>query len=209
MRIKVAIFSEQWIVIHGLSRMLSFDPSFELVASGLDGQALLRDRQILEQVDVFIWDGEAAVSALVGWENPVKHIKIVLLSRNYNKGLQHHYGNVKVDGFIHRNCDDTTLHRTIREVHRGEFPDNVEAAENLPAENKRKPSPVNAVSLTKRERQVLKLITEEFTNQEIADQLCISLRTVETHRLNMTQKLAVKNTAGLVKEAIRMGLSVY
>jgi len=62
------------------------------------------------------------------------------------------------------------------------------------------------IPLTRREKEILKLIAEEHSNQEIADLLFISLRTVETHRLNLTQKLAVKNTAGLVKEAIRRGL---
>jgi DNA-binding CsgD family transcriptional regulator len=62
------------------------------------------------------------------------------------------------------------------------------------------------VPLTKREKEVLKLIADGLSSQEIADKLFISLRTVETHRLNLNQKLDVKNTAGLVKEAIKRGL---
>jgi DNA-binding CsgD family transcriptional regulator len=62
------------------------------------------------------------------------------------------------------------------------------------------------VPLTKREKEILKLIAEGLSSQEIADKLFISLRTVETHRLNLNQKLDVKNTAGLVKEAIKRGL---
>ena len=50
------------------------------------------------------------------------------------------------------------------------------------------------------------MIAEGLSSQEIADKLFISLRTVETHRLNLNQKLDVKNTAGLVKEAIKRGL---
>jgi DNA-binding CsgD family transcriptional regulator len=62
------------------------------------------------------------------------------------------------------------------------------------------------VPLTKREKELVQLIAEGFSSQEIADKLFISLRTVETHRLNINQKLDVKNTAGLVKEAIKRGL---
>jgi DNA-binding NarL/FixJ family response regulator len=62
------------------------------------------------------------------------------------------------------------------------------------------------IPLTRREKEILKMIADEHSNQEIADKLYISLRTVETHRLNLTQKLAVKNTAGLVKEAFKRGL---
>ena len=62
------------------------------------------------------------------------------------------------------------------------------------------------IPLTKREKEILELITEGLSNKEIADQLCISLRTVETHRFNIVQKLDVKNTAALIKEATKRGL---
>jgi DNA-binding NarL/FixJ family response regulator len=57
--------------------------------------------------------------------------------------------------------------------------------------------------LTKREQEVLNLIVDEKTTQEIASELYISLATVETHRHHLIHKLGVKNTAGLVREAVR------
>jgi DNA-binding NarL/FixJ family response regulator len=60
--------------------------------------------------------------------------------------------------------------------------------------------------ITRREKEILKLILEENTNQEIANKLFLSLRTVENHRNNLLQKLNVKNTAGLVKVALQEGL---
>lgn len=60
--------------------------------------------------------------------------------------------------------------------------------------------------LTYREQEVLQLIVEEYTTKEIAKKLFISSCTVETHRLNIIQKLGVRNTAGLVREAMRMDL---
>ncbi|MCB9283072.1 MAG: response regulator transcription factor [Lewinellaceae bacterium] len=65
---------------------------------------------------------------------------------------------------------------------------------------------IAGVPLTKREIEVLQLIAEEFSNAEIAERLFISIRTVDTHRRNLLEKLGVKNTAGLVKNAIRLGL---
>lgn len=64
----------------------------------------------------------------------------------------------------------------------------------------------NEFSLTKREIEVLKLIAEEYSNPEIAKELFISIRTVDTHRRNLLDKLDAKNTAGLVKYAIKNGL---
>jgi DNA-binding NarL/FixJ family response regulator len=60
--------------------------------------------------------------------------------------------------------------------------------------------------LTKRETEVLKLIALGNTNRQIADQLFLSFRTVNTHRANIMQKLDIHETAGLVRHAIRLGL---
>lgn len=62
------------------------------------------------------------------------------------------------------------------------------------------------VELTKRETEIIKMIAEEMTNAEIAKKLGISVRTVDTHRRNLLQKLDVKNTAGLVRYAIEHNL---
>lgn len=61
-------------------------------------------------------------------------------------------------------------------------------------------------ALTTREVEVLKLIAEEYSNPEIASQLYISIRTVDTHRRNLLDKLQVKNTAGLVRYAVKHGI---
>jgi DNA-binding NarL/FixJ family response regulator len=62
------------------------------------------------------------------------------------------------------------------------------------------------IELTGREKEVLKLICQELTNQEIADQLFVSVRTIEGHRNNLLLKTGCRNTAGLVMFAIRHGL---
>lgn len=59
------------------------------------------------------------------------------------------------------------------------------------------------IPLTKREKDVLKLIMEEYTNQEIADKMFISVRTVDAHRRNLLEKTGARNTAGLVRFAIQ------
>ncbi len=62
------------------------------------------------------------------------------------------------------------------------------------------------LALTKRETEILTLIAQEYSNPEIAKELFISIRTVDTHRRNLLEKLQVKNTAGLVKHAIKLRL---
>jgi DNA-binding NarL/FixJ family response regulator len=70
--------------------------------------------------------------------------------------------------------------------------------------SKNKPVKLDA-ELTKREKEIIKMIAEEMTNAEIGVKLGISIRTVDTHRRNLLQKLDVKNTAGLVRYAIQAG----
>ena len=65
------------------------------------------------------------------------------------------------------------------------------------------PQSSGSIPLTKREVEVLRLIASEYSNPEIAEKLFISIRTVDTHRRNLIEKLGVKNTAGLVKYAIK------
>jgi DNA-binding NarL/FixJ family response regulator len=60
--------------------------------------------------------------------------------------------------------------------------------------------------LTRREKEILQLIVDEKTTQEIADTLFLSVSTVETHRMNLISKLGVKNVAGLVKLTLERGL---
>ncbi|UPQ78095.1 response regulator transcription factor [Flavobacterium azooxidireducens] len=64
----------------------------------------------------------------------------------------------------------------------------------------------NKMELTDREKEILQLIVEEKTTKEIAEQLCLSDKTVESHRSNIMIKLEVKNIAGMVKKAIMEGL---
>jgi DNA-binding NarL/FixJ family response regulator len=72
----------------------------------------------------------------------------------------------------------------------------------------KKNAPVNQEPpvLTQREKDILKLIMAEYTSQEIADKLFLSLRTIENQRFVLLQKLEAKNTVGLLKIALRMGL---
>ena len=63
----------------------------------------------------------------------------------------------------------------------------------------------DAVMLTRRQQEILKLIADGLTNREISDQLSISPRTVEVHRFNLMRRLRVRNVAQLIRQALQMG----
>ncbi len=112
-----------------------------------------------------------------------------------------------VKGYIRPQMDPTTLPTAIREIASGNNYIDPELRRCLSDESLGiQAAPTD--HLTKREQQVLRLIVEEFTTKEIAKKLFISNCTVETHRINIIQKLGVKNTAGMVREAMRRELYV-
>jgi DNA-binding NarL/FixJ family response regulator len=110
-------------------------------------------------------------------------------------------------GYLLKNVDQLTMINAIEEVMIGNQYLDSQIRQNIMDEMLLgKKRSVQQVELTKRELEILALIAKEFSNNEIAEKLFISLRTVQTHRLNISQKLNAKNLVTLVKEAYRRGL---
>ena len=110
-----------------------------------------------------------------------------------------------VDGYVPKNAEKEELLEAMRTIVKGDkyfSPEVKRAYTDAMFESKK----TAEVSLTEREKEVLKLIAEENTTQEIADKLFLSKHTIESYRKNLISKLQVKNLAGLTKHAIKMGL---
>jgi len=113
------------------------------------------------------------------------------------------------DGYLFKNVNQEELILAIETVYSGERYLGKEVNESLIQDGlhtKRRNSSF-IPKLTRREKEILSLIVDEHTNQQMADKLFISLSTVETHRMNICAKLGAKNTAGIVKNAIKFGLA--
>lgn len=111
-------------------------------------------------------------------------------------------------GYILKNIEPLQLLTAIRTILSGKnFYSNEIALKLLEASQKNEINIVkNKNALTPREIEVLKMICQEKRNEQIANELCISKRTVDTHRQNLLSKLQVKNTVGLIKAAYKMEL---
>jgi DNA-binding NarL/FixJ family response regulator len=107
-----------------------------------------------------------------------------------------------VSGYLVKNSTPEELIRAVRTIHSGHsyFSKNISKTifENLQKE-KTLQKTSSLLSVTSRELEILKYVSEEMTNKEIAHQLFISPRTVETHKRNLMQKLKVRNVVGLAK----------
>lgn len=129
---------------------------------------------------------------------------MVLALSTFNQGV---YINKMIEsgasGYLLKNADKREIVQALYDVVQGKTFLSFEAAQALKsARMKSNEIPV----LTKREKEILVLVTEGLTNAEIADKLFISIDTVDTHRKNLYNKLGVKNTATLIRYALKNNL---
>ena len=110
-------------------------------------------------------------------------------------------------GYLLKDSEDAVIIQAIETVYNGgQFISPLLQAALVEDMFRNKANEKRSLTITRREKEVLQLIIQELTNQEIADKLFISLHTVENHRISLLHKLNVKNTAGLVKVALQTGL---
>lgn len=210
-KIQVAITDDHPIVVNGLKRVLADFPHIEVTAVYNTGAALLQDIKS-KQPDVLLLDMH--LPDMEGTEiarNITKkfpEVRILVLSSTdimiqVKKMLQ-----LGCMGYLLKDSEDTTIVTAIETVYNGgQFLSPVLQQRIVEDMFKSRQSDKKQAMLTSREKEVLQLIIDEHTSQEIASMLFISPHTVENHRISIMQKLDVKNTAGLVKRALQLGLT--
>ncbi|RFS21327.1 DNA-binding response regulator [Chitinophaga silvatica] len=209
--IKIAIIDDHLMVINGLKAMLAGAPDMDVIFECQDGNKLLEHLATL-QPNVILMDIQlpdiSGVELCKTISRKYPDVRVIALTSHDDSHYVRQMLRNGAAGYLLKNTDYNTLLKAIRDVNEGkQYLDN-QIQQNLIHEaiTGQRVSKYE-IPLTKREVEVLKYIGEALSNQEIAEKLYISLRTVETHRFNITQKLGVKNTASLVKEAIKRGLA--
>ncbi|CCH02949.1 Response regulator uvrY [Fibrella aestuarina BUZ 2] len=138
-------------------------------------------------------------------------VKIIILSVYSEDRFVTHLMDLGVNAYLFKNVEPEEVERAIRDVVEKEFYFNeafLRAMKNRMATRKPRRVLTEAApaTLTPREIDVLGLICKQLTAPEIADQLCLSIRTVDGHRANLLEKTGSRNTAGLVLYAIKNSL---
>lgn len=210
--IKVLIADDHKVFRDGIISILEGEEDMEVVGEVGDGKAVI---ELLEtvQTDVILMDitmGDAGgIETSMIIKNKFPGIKILALSMHDESTYIVKMLEAGAKGYLLKNAGGKEMVRAIRVVNEGNtyYSGEVSATiiDHLTKGTKPKQKK-EGIPLSKRELEVLELIAEEFTNPEIAEKLFISIRTVDTHRRNLIEKLGVKNTAGLVKYAIRNGI---
>ncbi len=211
--ITVFIADDHQLVIDGLKLMLSQAPDLQFVGAAPNGREVLRQME-RQTVDVLLLD--INMPELNGLETcrlmqeKFPAVKIIALSMLQEAGMIRQMLKNGAMGYLHKNAGQEEVLEAIRVVHRGEkfYSEAVKeiVLDSLAGPDKRRQAANPFPRLSRREKQVLALIVEEFTTQEIADRLHISFGTVETHRRNLLIKLGARNTAGLVRACLEYQL---
>jgi len=202
--IKVAIVDDHKLFRQGLGVMLAAKEGIEVVEKYGSAIELLKFLPHIE-VDLILLDidmpelnGISATPQILKL-NP--SIKIIILSMHLSSIKIQEAVAAKVNGYILKTSSDEEVATAIRRVMEGKDYFDQEAQSALIESYRRKEDPAY-IELTPREKEILKLVCEEMSTQEIADRLFISVHTAETHRRNILSKTGCKNSVGLVRYAI-------
>ncbi|MFI5221023.1 MAG: response regulator [Bacteroidia bacterium] len=211
--IKVIIADDHQMFIDGIKSLLRTHKNISIVGEANNGEQVLEILSkdpadiILMDVNMQVMDGIEATKQV---RSKYPNVKILMLTMFNTKEYIEKVLRAGAHGYILKNTGKEELHEAIDKIMNGESYFSKEVTGRIMEGIQKRKSVENdpmRAELTDREKEVLKLISQELTTQEIADKLFISHHTVETHRKNLISKLNVKNTAGLVKYAVLQGLA--
>lgn len=212
-KIKVMIVDDHRLLRDGLQALLTQAEDIDIVGSVPSGEQAISVFHSLKP-DVILMDimmgGMTGIEATRWIKEQDQNVKVILISSEIKKELVTAGIQCGIDGYLPKDVESNVLGEAIRTVRNGGRYFN-EAITNLVFEDfyqKKKITNTHGKvtlpnDLTKREQEVLALVASGKSNQEVADDLFISVKTVDTHKNHILDKLGLKNTAALVKYAIK------
>lgn len=211
---RILLVDDHKLIRDAIKTYIENDDEFEVVAEAGNGQEALVLLKSVE-VDVVMMDIQMPVMDGITCAKEIKtlypEIKILALSMLNDNQFITQMGAAGALGYILKNSGEEEIKKALRKVYKGELYYSAEVQETV-MQHKFKSGSIRShklvvdLPLTSREKEVLRLIIKEYTNQEIADELFISPRTVDAHKRNLLEKTGSKNIAGLVLYAIEKNL---
>lgn len=210
---KIVIAEDHTILREGLRALISLDPNYEIIGEAEDGRDAIRCVEKL-MPDLLLIDLSMprmnGMEAIRDIKKRYPEIKIIALTVHKTEEYILATLEAGADGYVLKDATHNELMIAINSVLSGKpylSPGVSEKVIEGYLEGRRTLKPSSAWdTLSQREREVLKLIAEGYKNKEIADDLCISIKTVEKHRSNLMKKLGLHNAAALTAFAIERGL---
>ncbi len=209
---RLLIVDDHQMLLDGIRALLQDVPSFQIVAEAHNGNQALEE---LKKTSVDIVVTDISMPDMNGIELTQKikseypDIKVLTLSMFSEKQTIREMVDAGVSGYILKNTGKEELVGALTKIAAGGiyFGDEVtNEMMRMMSDNDREHEKKIAVTLTFREKEILKLIAKEYSNVQIAAELFISERTVETHRKNIFRKTNTKSIVGLIKYAYEYNL---
>lgn len=207
--IRIIIADDHQMFIDGLKLIIQSFENIEVVGEASNGEQVL---ELLEKtpIEIAILDinmpGMDGIETAKAIRKKFPEIKVLMVTMYKQKEFITQLVAAGVSGYILKNTGAEELHDAIRVIHEGGEFFGEEITKEILHGMRHHASLPEPAQFSKREHEILKLLAEELTTQEIADKLFISFHTVESHRKNMLMKAGVKNTPGLIRYGIHIGL---
>ncbi|MEQ8473764.1 MAG: response regulator transcription factor [Marinoscillum sp.] len=205
----ILLVDDHKIIRDGLKLYFEDNDRYEVAAeapNAMDALKILKEEDfdlVITDISMPEMDGIKFTQELKAFKPNQKVMALTMISEN-----QHikHMLSAGVNGYILKNADKSEIFRAIETILNGENYFSGEVTKIIMDNMAGKKKPTKRLSietpLTRREKEVLELIVKEYSNQEIADELFISVRTVDAHKRNLLEKTGCKNIAGLVVYAL-------
>lgn len=212
-RIRILLADDHTILRAGLRMMLNAQPDMEVIGEAQDGRQAINTTMSL-QPDIVLMDitmpDMNGIEATKQIKRVAPEVKVLVLTMHENDEYVFQALRAGASGYILKEAADTELITALHVLRSGQFYLSPSAQSVIVGDylqrvhtGEEKDSYNN---LTEREKEILKLVAEGYTNNQIAERLVISPKTVDTHRTHVMDKLNLHSRAELVKYAMRRGL---
>lgn len=210
-KIKIIVVDDHSFIIDGIKAMLGSEPDIEIIGSGSNGKEAIELNRKLSP-DVIVMDISMpemnGIDATKEIKSHNKKVQILALTQHEDSEYIFQFFKAGGEGYLLKNSKKEEFIEAIRTLMTGNHYFSKKISHLmingfLSARNPDTSDKKDKIPLTRREVQIIRLISNDLSNQEIADELNLSLRTVETHRRNIMQKLNVKSVVALVRYAIQ------
>lgn len=202
---KVLIADDHQLFSEGLAALVSQIPGLQIAGLASDGQQAF-DLLTLQPIDLLITDIRMpkldGIELVKRVKEKFPEIKILVISMHHDASIVEEVFEADAEGYI---LKDATREEFVKAITRllddGTYYSNTVLEEMLRKSRKTRKDVEKSINLTTRELEILRLIMEEYSSEEIAEKLFISKRTVDTHRKNILQKTNSSTLVGLIKFA--------
>ncbi len=204
-QIKIMIADDHRVLLDGLVMMLDGIDHIEVVTTASNGEEVLL-KMPSHMVDVLLMDIQMPI--LDGYETAkivsakYPSTKILILSMHSERVYIERMYSAGISGYLLKSAGKEEIIEAIEKVYSGEQYFSTEVTTAMLNKKSSQQTTITSLELTRREREILGLISSGMTNPEVAEKLHLSIDTIKTHRKNMMRKLDVNNTAALVKYAL-------